>query len=280
MSIISEIKQNLPNFTKSQKQVAALILEDPMAVAFSSIEQAAKTACVSTATIVRFANTLGLNGYSELQEQLRGYCQASMNPISRLEKHNYSQKTKKSILDNIYELQLNNLRHTYSPDLEEKLQATAQYLKDAKHIYTCGSRGSASISYYLGHHLNRIFGNVDTLPDDSRMVDILLRIQAGDVLLVSNMPRYSKAVYRAAQIAKEQGATVVSITDSVASPYYNISDILLPANCRSSDFHNSLLSAMLIAEMLITLLISDSQEETSTRLNHMESLFESMDIFL
>lgn len=280
MNIVADIKKNLPNFTKSQKLVAALILEDPMAIAFSSIEQSAKTAHVSTATIVRFANTLGLNGYSELQEKLREYCQSQMNPISRLEKHCYSQKTKKSILDHIYDVQLNNLRLTYTQDLEEKLMATVRYLKEAPHIYTCGSRGSASISYYLGHHLNRVFGNVDILPDDSRMVDYLLRIQAKDVLVVSNMPRYSKTVYRAAEIAKVQGAKVISITDSIASPYDSVSDILLPASCHSSDFHNSLLSAMLIAEMLITLLISDNMPETSFRLNRMEPLFQTMDTFL
>ncbi|WP_160638115.1 MurR/RpiR family transcriptional regulator [Pseudoflavonifractor sp. 60] len=280
MDIVADIKRKLPKLTKSQKLIAALTLEDPMAIAFSSIDQAAKTAHVSTATIVRFANTLGLNGYSELQEKLRQYCQSQLNPISRLEKNVYHQKTKKSILDHIYDVQLNNLRLTYSEDLEDKLMTTVQYLKEAPHIYTCGSRGSAAISYYLGHHLNRVFGNVDILPDDSRIVDFLLRIQPGDLLLVSNMPRYSKGIYHTAKIAKAQGAKIVSITDSLASPYDSISDILLPASCHSSDFHNSLLSAMLIAEMLITLLISGDMTEASARLNQMEPLFQEMDIFL
>lgn len=280
MDIISVIKENLPNFTKSQKMVAAMILEDPMAMAFSSIEQFSKQARVSTATIVRFANTLGLNGYSDLQEQLRQYCQSRLNPISRLEKNRQERKSKESMLDQIYEVQLKNLRLTYTQDLEEKLLSTVQYLKDAPYIYTCGSRGSSAITYYLGHHLNRVFRNVDILPDDSRMVDGLLRIQEGDVFIVCNMPRYSKQVYRAARIARERGARIVTITDSVASPYESISHILLPASCHSSDFHNSLLSAMLIAEMLITLLISDDMTVTSSNLSEMEPLFEDMDLFL
>lgn len=49
---------------------------------------------------------------------------------------------------------------------------------------------------------------------------------------------------------------------------------------RSSDFHNSLLSAMLIAEMIITLLISDDVSVTSRNLSEMEPLFETMDLFL
>ena len=280
MDIISLIRENLPNFTKSQKMVAAMILEDPMAMAFSSIDQSSKQARVSTATIVRFANTLGLNGYSELQEQLRQYCQSQLNPVSRLEKNNPAKKGGESILDHIYDVQLNNLRLTYTPELEEKLLATVQYLKSAPHIYTCGSRGSAAITYYLGHHLNRVFRNVDILPDDSRIVDALLRIREGDVLIVCNMPRYSKQVYRAARIARERGANIVSITDSIASPYDSTSDILLPASCRSSDFHNSLLSAMLIAEMLITLLMSDDMVVTSSKLHEMEPLFEEMNTFL
>ena len=203
-----------------------------------------------------------------------------MNPISRLEKNRKTRKNKESILDHIYDVQVNNLRLTYTQDLEEKLLITSQHLKAAPHIYTCGSRGSAAITYYLGHHLNRVFRNVDILSADSRMVDLLLRIQEGDVLIVCNMPRYSKQVYRAAQIAKDRGAKIVAITDSIASPYDNISDILLPASCHSSDFHNSLLSAMLIAEMLITLLMSDDMLVTSSKLHEMEPLFERMDAFL
>ena len=280
MDIISTIRENLQGFTKSQKMVAAVILEDPMAMAFSSIEQSSRRARVSTATIVRFANSLGLNGYSELQERLCEYCQSQLNPISRLEKSRTGAESKESILDQIYDTQLNNLRLTYTPELEEKLLATAEYLKKAPHIYTCGSRGSSAITYYLGHHLNRVFRNVDILPDDSRMADSLLRIGEGDVFLLCNMPRYSRQVYRAAQIARERGAKIISITDSVASPYDEVSHILLPASCRSSDFHNSLLSAMLIAEMIITLLISDDMSVTSNHLSEMEPLLEAMDLFL
>lgn len=280
MNIVSVIKENLPHFTKSQKMVAAMVLEDPMAMAFSSIEQSSKQARVSTATIVRFANALGLEGYTELQEQLRRYCQSQLNPISRLEKNQRVSKNQESILDQIYDVQLNNLRLTYTQELEEKLFTTVQYLKSASHIYTCGSRGSAAITYYLGHHLNRVFRNVDILPDDSRMVDGLLRIREGDVFLLCNMPRYSKQVCRAARIARERGAKIVSITDSIASPYDNISHILLPASCRSGDFHNSLLSAMLIAEMLITLLMADDMVVTSSKLHEMEPLFEEMDTFM
>lgn len=280
MDIVFLIKENLPNFTKSQKIVAAMILEDPMAMAFSSIEQFSKQSRVSTATIVRFANALGLNGYSELQEQLRQYCQAQLNPVSRLEQNTHSPKGEESMLDHIYNVQLNNLHLTYTPELEEKLLATVHHLKSAHHIYTCGSRGSAAITYYLGHHLNRVFRNVDILHDDSRMVDALLRIRDGDVFFLCNMPRYSKQVCRAARIARERGARIISITDSIASPYDELSHILLPARCRSSDFHNSLLSAMLIAEMLITLLMSDDTAATSSKLSEMEPLFEDMDMFL
>lgn len=280
MDIIADIQKSVPSLTKSQKVVAAKILEDPFAIAFSSIEQFSKQIQVSTATVIRFANVLGFNGYSELQERLRQYCHTQLSPISRLETSRRSQKSGTSILDHIYEVQLNNLRLTYTQELEHKLLAVVRYLKEAPHIYTLGSRGSSAITYYLGHHLNRAFRNTTILPDDNRIADTLLPIQNGDVLIICSMPRYSKLVYRAAQIAKTQGAVVVSITDSIVSPYDGVSDILLPASCRSSDFHNSLLSAMLIAEMIITLLMSDDVEAASHKLHEMESLFDALDTFL
>lgn len=280
MDIVTTIREHLPLFTKSQKVVAAKILEDPMAVAFSSIEQFSKQIRVSTATIIRFANTLGLNGYSDLQEKLRRYCHAQLSPVARLEKSRRPQEDASGILDRIYDMQLDNLRLTYTQELEQKLLAVVQHLKNAACIYTLGSRGSAAIAYYLGHHLNRVFRNAAVLRDDNRIVDALLCIHEKDVLIVCNMPRYSKQVYQTAQIAKERGAVLISITDSIASPYDNISDILLPAICHSGDFHNSLLSAMLIAEMIITLLMSDDMLATSMKLDEMEPLFETLDIFL
>ena len=280
MDIVSTIHENLSFLTKSQKVVAEKILENPMAIAFSSIEQFSKQAHVSTATIIRFANTLGLSGYTDLQEQLRQYCYSQFFPVSRLEKNRNLQKDTESILDHIYNMQLDNLRLTYTQELEQKLIATVQYLKNAPHIYTLAPRGSFAITYYLEHHLNRILRNTTALPDNSRIVDALMGICEGDVLIVCNMPRYNRRIYRAAQIAKDRGATIISIMDSIVSPYSNISNVLLPATCYSSDFHNSLLSAMLIAEMIITLLISDDMINVSLKLQEMEPLFKDLDTFM
>lgn len=280
INIIKKIEECLPSMTSSQLKIANYILSDPMVLLFSSIEQASKQIGVSTATIVRFANLFGFHGYAELQANVRTYYQQQVDPEKRLKANLDKVDSGNDLFHNVYRQQMSVLETFYTKELEEKLKQTVELLSSAEHIYTCGPRGSFAIAYYLGHHLNRIFRNCDILNDSERIGDTLIRIKPGDVMMIVNQPRYAKRMFKAAQLAKKAGAKLIVITDNILSPYCKISDVFFTVPNQSGDFHNSLLSAMMLAEILITSMMVYNREKAKEKLSQMEPLFKDLDTFL
>lgn len=279
-SIIDLINERFPSMTAAQVKIANGILQDPTLCLFSSIEQAAKQLDVSTATLVRFAQMLGLHGYVQLQDMLREHYWQHHEPVVRLNSSSEEQGPDEMTFQSIYQYQMRLLESMYSPDLDEKLRQAVELIKSAGHIYTVGYRGSFACSYYVGHHLNRIMGNCDILDNQTRLSDYLPRIKPGDVFFVVNQPRYIKQLYQVCVIAQQMGAKLVMISDSLTSPYRKLADVFFGVPIRSGDFHNSLMASMMLAEIIITSIVNSDRERAEERLHKIEPAFKSMDFFM
>ena len=278
--ILSKLARQKDSMTRSQQTIAGLILQDPMFAAFSTVEQLANKTRVSTATVIRFANALGFSkGYSEFQLELQNFLKLRVDPIGRLDSRELIPSESASLVRQIYDLQLSNMMNTINRNSEHLFEKAAQAIMRAKHIYTIGGRGSYSIAYYLGHHLNRIYGNVDILPDTSRVADYIKRICPGDVWIVCNLPRYSKLMLSATSLAHQQGATIISIVDSLASPYAKISKYTFHAPHHSTDFHNSMVAPMFIAETLLALIFTYDKNAVRSSLGNIEPIFTALETF-
>lgn len=281
-SLIEKIKEMMPDFTKLQRRIALFVLEDPMFIAFASVETASKKADVSTATVVRFAIALGYKGYNEFQNELRAFCQSQMylNPVSRLDRNTARPIGPNSILNDIYSQQIKNLQYTYNSSLEVNIDLAVSLIEKARNIYTCGSRGSYSVAYYLGHHLNRVFANCDVLHVNDRLPDQVVRMTIDDVFIVVNQPRYNKTLYHTTEILKSRGVKIIAISDTNSSPYSKLADVFFAVTNSSKDFHNSMLASMLVTEMMISMVIYNRFPEARGRLDHLEDVFDKMDQFL
>ena len=69
--LLKKIETLIPNMTSAQKKVADLILSDSFGAAFSTIDKLAHASGVSTASVIRLANAVGYNTFSEFQEDLK-----------------------------------------------------------------------------------------------------------------------------------------------------------------------------------------------------------------
>ena len=135
LNILQKIEQMLPNLTKTQKLVATEVLAEPTFLAFASVEQMAKKVSVSTASIVRFSNALGYNGYSELQAEMQNYCQRLLNPVDRLDINLTESIDPQNYMESIFQQQVANLRSAYSFEMEGKVRAAVELIKHAEHIF-------------------------------------------------------------------------------------------------------------------------------------------------
>lgn len=279
--ILLELEKNIGNMTKSQRKVADYIVKNPMQAAFSTVDQLALSVGTSTTTIVRMALYFNYSGYAEFQKDLQDNIKKMMSPSTKLEKNIKNYYSKDSILSEIVDIQMENFNNTLLNFNEEMIAKAERLISEANHIYIAGKRSCYGVAHYLSYNLNRIFGNCDLLSDEGgELPDKVQRIKEGDVLIVLTLPRYVKQVVSIAKIAKEKKAKIIAITESYISPLVTYSDIFFRLETKSLDFHNSLISAIIIAEVLISAIAINNTESTRRILSETEEILRELDVHI
>lgn len=276
--ILAKIEDDIPSMTKTQQVIALSILNDPLSAAFSTVHDFAAAAGVSPASVVRFAQKFS-GGFPELQTSLKEHIQELSNPVRRMELNFMPDSDDEVLITKIYDAQLENLRSTFNRVFISSAIESVNLINAAGHIYTFGSRGSRSVAYYLGHHLNRVFSNADPVPDDDRIADCILRTGERDVAIFFALPRYSSRLLATARMLRERNVKIITVNDSPHSPFTELSDVAFFVTYHSGDFHNSQLSSMLLAEILISMSISKNRGTALLSLGRMESGFTSLEQF-
>lgn len=277
-NILYELEQNIGNLTKSQKKVAAYIIKEPIQAAFSTVDQVAQQVETSTTTIVRLALYLGFSGYSEFQRELQELLKAHTDPSTKLA-INFKEGDKNYIIEGIIKQEMENISKTIHNLSDKNILRAEQVLKSANRIYVIGFRSCYSVAHFLSYNLMRIFGNCTQLQEfGGCMYEQINQITDQDVLIAITLPRYINDVVKLSQIAKEKSATIIAITDGHLSPLAEYADILLAADCKTSGFHNSVISAILIAELLIGVSTFKNPELVKTNLQSSETILRRMNV--
>ena len=215
---------------KRLAQVAEFTNASPEEIALGPVTRIADLAGVQPSTLVRFAQYLGYNGFSDFQEVFRtrirgrrpdyderlaalragaadgtaalfgGTCTAAVN----------------SILD---------VRETLDPD---RIDAAATLLAGADTVFLMGQRRAFPAASYLAYMFGQLAirhhlcSNIGTMAPD----DIGLARPTDAVVAISFTP-YTPTTIDATGAARERGVPVVAITDSPFSPLAAKSNIWL-----------------------------------------------------
>ena len=278
--VLIVIKEKIGMLTKTQRLVADCVVKNPMQAAFSTVEQLAHAAGTSTTTIVRLASTLGYTGYSDFQKHLQNGLQSNTSPFIKLENSFIHSGLQDGMVNKVVQQQMENYMQTVSKISEEMIFQTVDRISKAKSIYVVGYRSSVCVAQYISFNMDRIFGNCCLLGSDSGDPEKVARIGKGDVLIAISMPRYIRQVDTICRIAKESGAYIIVITDGFLSPLAESADTLFGCECKSLGFHNSLSSAMLIAELLIDVSTMKNSKQLKNQLLKTEKVLQAMNVHL
>src|SRR5438445_13254412 len=82
MIVSAQIDAHLPVLTPAERRVAAVVADDPEAVAFGTVADVARRAGTSGASVVRLAAKLGFEGFVELQAAVREEMARRLRPAS------------------------------------------------------------------------------------------------------------------------------------------------------------------------------------------------------
>ncbi|GAA0238028.1 MurR/RpiR family transcriptional regulator [Metaclostridioides mangenotii] len=277
--LISTIQSQYTRLSKGQKLIAQYILNNYDKVAFMTACKLGETVGVSESTVVRFANALGYNGYPKLQAALQELIKNKLTTVQRVDMANeYSSDF--AILNKVLKSDIDNIRVTLEEIDEKAFEEASNKLLKARKIYILGARSSFVIAQYLGFYLDVILDNVHVIRMDmGDAFEQVVRMSEEDVVITISFPRYSKKSYQIVSYAKEKGAHVISITDSLFAPVASLSDNTLLVKSNMASFVDSLVPPLSVANALAISVGMKKKEDIKQHFDDLEQIWKKYSVY-
>lgn len=207
----------------AQHRVAARwLIEHPDDVALLSMREQAKRAGVPPATMTRLAQRLGFDGFDGLRDiyaaSLRGRPNDFLGRTEELQARRELDGDEALTSDILAGLS-GHLRTMSDPKSLRAIAKAADIIAERERLYCIGTR-SIFVGAFLGAYLLALVGEQTVLADGPGAVgfDRLREIGKRDAVLALSIAPYVAATAEAVAFARERGAAVIAVTDSLVAP--------------------------------------------------------------
>jgi DNA-binding MurR/RpiR family transcriptional regulator len=272
--LLQEKMQGMPN---KARRVVEYLLSNMREAAFRSIGDVADDLGVSKAQLVRVSRMLGFDGYSQLKDSLQSAMLGQVNPAAMLAR----------VLDNgqdlpmtINRLEHANLDDTWSQILPENVTSFCSMIQEAESVYCVGWGISSMVAESLFIRL-RTMGIRAILMTRSGMTlqEQARAIGKNDIVVVCELPSFVIEVTQAVEIAKRNGARIVSITDSPAAPICRFSDLAFFVSAASPMFGSSIIGPLFLLHILTSVLAVNMGDRAKTAMEEQAAFLHDERIF-
>jgi DNA-binding MurR/RpiR family transcriptional regulator len=258
----------LPALSRAERRVGRALLGDYPSAGLASAAGLAKRAEVSPPTVLRFAQSLGYDGFTDLQVALRAELSArSSGPITRLP----DAPPAGSVLDQLLQqarAQNDRAEQTLAQLPASAVEAAVAFLADTgRAVYLHGGRFSHLLAMHLAAHLEQLRPGVRLLDDPSgRDLGIMLELSRTDVVVLFDYHRYQRNAAELASRVHRAGAAVLLITDDLACPVAPEAQVVLAASSTVRTTWQSMAAGFLLTELLTPLVMDAVGEPARTRM--------------
>lgn len=278
--ISERIKAVYPTLSKGQKKIANAVLNEYDKVAYLTAAKLGDMVGVSESTVVRFADELGFEGYSQFQLAVQELVRIKLTPNQRIE-ITKQRIGRGDIIDNVMESDINKIRYTLEHLDRDAFRSAVDAILESKNIYVMGARSSEPIARLLSYNLSLIFDNVKlVVPTSSAEVfEQMYSVGSDDVVIAFSFPRYSSKMINGVKFARNKEAKVVVFTDSLVSPIAEFANSLLIAQSDMASFMDSLVAPLSIINAIIIEITSRREEQITERFDALEKLWDEYEVY-
>lgn len=279
-NLLNKIEERMPTFSKSQRYLGEYILNHFEKASFMTAAKLGLAVNVSESTVVRFANEMGYEGYPEMQKALQNFSRNRLTAQQRLDITS-DRIGDGNVLKNILAQDIERIKNTSDTISEESFNKVVEKICGAKKIYIYGAMSSNIIASFLDNYMQLIFDNVHYVQPSNicAVYEQLIRMTSEDVFIAISFPRYSKSTLKATVFAKETGANIIAMTDSISSPLSPYADELLLSKSDMVSFADSLVAPLSVANALIVALSIKKQDELESKFSRLEKMWSDLDVY-
>lgn len=281
--ILAEIKNQYNRLSKSHKKVADYILKHYEKVPDRSAINIAKILGLSEATVVRFALSLGFEGYPEFRRELRDEVNSILTTVERIDlsqEENQRTKDTQDFIRCLIRNDLKNLGETLNGLDYDTIETCARILYRARRVVILGYRTTAYLSEHLGYYLKLLLDDVRVFGlRDNNTYGELLKVEAEDVVIAMSFPRYAKKTYDVVRYLRRKGPKVITITDSDHAPIVGLSDYQLYAKSDVYSFMDSLVAPLSLINGLVVAVGQENIDQTKSTFCQLEEVWRGDEIY-
>ena len=247
-------------------QVAGYALDNPDEIAFGTVASIAASADVQPSALVRFSHAFGYQGFSELQEvfrsRLRDRVPGYDERLAQLRRHGLPGARSGLVLDGFLaatERSVSRFREAVDHAAVERAVAL---LAAARTIYLIGLRRSFPVTSCMSYAMGQLsIRNVLVDGVAGMAAEQAMFMADGDAIVAVSFAPYAPETVSLAGRAREKGARLVALTDSVLSPIAAAADVTIEIGEANFEGFRTL-AATMAAAMALTVAVAGRRAET------------------
>ena len=269
-SLKGVVADAMSSFTQSERQVARVLLSHYPIVGLESITGFAKAARVSPATIQRFVQKLGCDGYPEFRQRLRDeIANTHENPLT-LYRSEDDAPAKAAVRASL----VSALEQTMDAIDPSELTAIVKLLSETKRkVFIAGGTFTHPLAAHLHFHLRKMRPGVNLLEQDMpRRSDTMLDMRGNDILIVFDIRRYQPDSIMTAEWAAERGAIIILLTDRWMIELSKLSRYVLRCEVQASTPWDTLVGMIAVVELIASSLDQATWPSLKARLEALDQL--------
>lgn len=261
------------DLTPTERRIAEAVLEEPTLLAFGTVSDLAGRVRTSRPSIVRFANKLGFEGYSELQERARDDLSRRLaRPSERIRSDGDAILPANVALSD-------SIASVFDAVAGDRLAELAAPVVRAENVWILSGETSQAGAHTLWSGLSMIRPGARLL-DAHSAGTAMSDAGSGDTAVLFDFFRYRKQVATTARVLADSGVTVVAITDSPLSPLAEIADDWCRITVPAVGPFDSSVPVVALAELLVSQVARELHDDATDRIDRIEALWKKTEAFL
>ena len=281
VDVITRINECYSRMSKGKKNIASYICDHYEQAVFMTAAELGKIVGMSESTVVRFAMSLGYEGYPEFQKALASWVGDKFGSVEKVGRR-FGKSNEGEILSTILQSDISNIQHTINNIDVAAFKTAVDIILKAKTVYIVGLRSCEPLADFLHFYLNMIRGNnvLIRTTSVSEMFEQMIRIGDRDCIIGISFPRYSMRTLKCMEFANDRNAKVITITDSVHSPMNLYSSCNILAKSEMASIVDSLVAPLSVINALVVALCMRRPNEVQADLKMLEETWNNYQVYL
>jgi len=276
--VLHIIREKYSCLTKSQKKVGEYIMKNLKQVAFMSTLDIASQLKLSDATIIRFARSIGFNGYPEMRDAIKREISYYDSPDELIFRKQDFDPELNNIVMHVIKNDMQSQKSFYKNFDYSKIDSVVSDIYAADVIHIIGIGTDRIIALFLDWYLRVMGFNVICYTESGfNLAAKISNLKTNDLIIMGTNPRHLKDEKNILENARKTGTKTIGITTMEPSELTNLFDTALAVDVKPNYFLNSYVTYMSLCNIILIKTFERNSEQIMDNVKDFSDFVNSFD---